>query len=77
VDETCGPFELFAMAKLLFNQHSVEKKPSIAQDCPSNPSAHVGREGVSDDVDFLLVQRLAYFKQPFVIVAFVSKKGPD
>jgi hypothetical protein len=77
VDETCGPFESFATAELQFDQHSVEEGPSIAQDRPNSPSAHVGREGVLDDMDFLLVQRLAYFKQPFVIVAFVSKKGPD
>ncbi len=77
VDETCGPFELFAMAELQFDQHGVEKGPSVAQDCPSNLSANVGREGVLDDVDFLLVECLTYFEQPFVTVAFISKKGPD
>ncbi len=76
-DETCGPFESFATAKSLFNQHGVEEGPSVAQDCPSDPSAHVGSEGVSDDMDFLLVQHITYFEQPLVIVAFVSKKGPD
>jgi hypothetical protein len=63
--------------ELQFNQYGVEKGQSVAQDRPSNPPAHVGREGVSDDMDFLLVQRLAYFEQPIVIVAFVSKNGPD
>jgi hypothetical protein len=77
VDETCGPFESFTTAGLQFNQQGVEEGPSIAQDCPSDPSADVGHEGVSGDMDFLLVQRLAYFEQPFVVVTFVSKKGQD
>jgi hypothetical protein len=56
VDQACWPFEALPVPELQFNQDSVEKGASIAQDCPGDSSTHLGCEGVPDNVDLLLVQ---------------------
>jgi hypothetical protein len=77
VDEGCWPLETFTPEKLCLNQHCVKKRASVAKDCPCNPAAHVGRERVPDDVDFLLIQCVAILEETLVVVALVSKECPD
>jgi hypothetical protein len=46
VDQACWLFEALAAPELQFNQDSVEKGASIAQNCPGDPSIDIGCEGV-------------------------------
>ncbi len=65
------------MAKLCLNHHCVEKGASIGKDFSCNPAAHVSRERVPDDVDFLLIQCFTDLKETLVVVALVSEECPD
>ena len=45
--------------------------------CPRNLAAHVGRESVPDDVDFLLMKCVTDLEETLVVVALVSEECPD
>jgi hypothetical protein len=58
VDEDHRPFETFPLLELCLDEDGVEERAPIREDCPGDATADVGREQLTNDVYFLLVEGL-------------------
>ena len=66
----------FPVAKLRFHENSVEKRPSVTEDCPCDAPAHICRERVPDYMDLLENEGLRHVPKPLVIVTLFAKESP-